>query len=177
MIDETGAPQGPRTRVRGASRFALPLCLLAMALSCSGPDSTLEGSLTELLDVAYTGIEVSVTDWAVILSYVRPHLTARDTVLRLVVYVAPKDVVPGQLIDLSPNEDGSARASVTRAVGGDPIRTLAAIKMGQLTLSAIPEIDKPVSGEWRVTLDEGGDAGKGRTAYGIFRTSAVKPGN
>jgi hypothetical protein len=173
---DTAAPRGPRTRARGG-RLALPVCLLAMALSCRGPDSTLEGSLTEVLDVAYTGIEISVTDWAIIVSYVRPHLTARDTVLRLVVYVAPVDVVPNQIIDLSPREDGTARATLTRAVGGDPIRTLAAIKSGQLILSAIPEVDKPVSGEWRVTLDEGGDAGKGRTAFGTFRTAAVKPGN
>jgi len=168
---------------RGGPRLLVALTLVAMCFSCQGAN-TLEGSLGEVLDLGYTAVEVSVTGYAIIVSYVRPHLTTRDTVFRLVVYIDPTTVVSGRPIDLSPREDGSPRAQVTRSVGGDPIRTLAAIKTGELTLQgSSPDggspvfIDAPINGELRVTFGEGGDAGKGRTAFGQFRTPRVLPGS
>ena len=38
-------------------------------------------------------------------------------------------------------------------------------------------LDQPLAGEFRVTLDEGGDAGKGRTVFGTFQVTRVVPGN
>ena len=122
-------------------------------------------------------MEVSITDGAVIVGYNRPHGEGRDIVFKLVVGQVPAEVVPGTVIDLAPNPDGTARATCTRSVADDPIRTLASIKTGTLTLDAIPELDKAVSGEFRVTLDEGGDAGKGRTAFGTFKVAKVVPGS
>ena len=57
------------------------------------------------------------------------------------------------------------------------LKAAAAIKAGRLTLDAIPALDQPVGGEFRVTLGEGGDAGKGRTAFGTFRVLKVAPGS
>ena len=51
-------------------------------------------------------------------------------------------------------EDGTARATCTRSVAADPIRTYAAIKSGTLMLNAIPVLDQKVGGEMRVTFDD-----------------------
>lgn len=166
-------------------RAGPPSALLAAALAaaalagCEPPPNTLEGSLTEVIDLGFTDVEVSVTgdDRQIIVGYWKPHGEGRDIVFKLVADQRPSEVVPGEAIDLSPREDGTARATCTRSVGGDPIRTYAAIRSGTLRLSAIPALDRRVGGEFRVTLDEGGDAGKGRTAFGRFNVLQVKPGS
>jgi len=165
----------PQVR-RHLGRAALVPALLALAGGCS-PVNSLEGSLTEVLDLSFTAVEVSITDSAVIIDYYRPNAESRDIVFKLVAQVKPTDVVPGKSIDLGPADDGTARASCTRSVANDPIRNLATIKSGELTLSAVPTLDQPVHGDFRVTLGEGGDAGKGRTAFGNFRVSKVVPGS
>ena len=139
--------------------------------------NTLEGSLGEVLDLAFVSVEVSLTDTAVIVGYNRPNLEARDIVFKLVANTPPADIVPGQPLDLSAAPDGTPRATVTRSVGEDPIRTLAAIKSGTLTFDGPLALDRGVTGSFRVTLGEGGDAGKGRTAFGTFTVKQVVPGN
>ena len=79
-----GAPVRAR---RGALRMLTALALSAL-LACHGNENTLEGSLGEVLDLGFTAVEVSVTNWAIIVSYVRPRLNARDTVFRLVVLIS-----------------------------------------------------------------------------------------
>ena len=138
---------------------------------------SLEGSLTEVLDLNFTTVEVSITDTSIILGYNRAHGDGRDIVFKLVAYTAPTDMTPGQPINLAPAPDGTPRAAATRSVADDPIRNLAAIKTGELTFQAPLELDKPNSGDFRVTLGEGGDAGKGRTAFGNFKVLRVVPGS
>ncbi|HEY3447775.1 MAG TPA: hypothetical protein VGK67_15575 [Myxococcales bacterium] len=170
-----------RTRAGGANRpfFAVLAAALAVlaAPACEQPPNTLEGSLGEVIDLEFTEVEVSITEWAIIVGFWKPHGEGRDIVFKLVANKRPDEVVPGQPIDLAPREDGTARATCTRSVAADPIRTYAAIKSGTLNLSAIPVLDRPIAGEYRVTLDEGGDAGKGRTAFGHFNVPRVAPGN
>lgn len=171
-----------RGQARGRGRPLTALVAAALAVlaapACEPPPNTLEGSLTEIIDLGFTDVEVSITDWQVIVGFWRPHAPeGRDVVFKLVANQRPDEVVPGQVIDLGPREDGTARATCTRSVGADPIRTYAAIRSGTLMLNAIPTLDQNVGGEFRVTFDEGGDAGKGRTAFGHFNVLQVKPGN
>ncbi|MGC4121217.1 MAG: hypothetical protein QM765_42900 [Myxococcales bacterium] len=170
-----------RRHAGGATRPFLALLaagLAAVALpACDPPPNTLEGSLTEVIDLNFTDVEVSITDAQIIVGWWKPHNEGRDIVFKLVANKLPAEVVPGEVIDLSPREDGTARASCTRSVAGDPIRTYANIKSGTLRLNAIPKLDLNVGGEMRVTFDEGGDAGKGRTAFGHFNVLQVKPGS
>lgn len=163
---------------RQIARWALVSALCAAALAgCRKGDDTLEGSLGEVIDLSFDDVEVSITEWNVIIGYHRPHGEGRDIVFKLVANKRPDEVVRGEEIDLAPLPDGTAVASCTRSVADDPIRTFAAIKTGMLKLDRVPEIDGVVGGSFRVTLAEGGDAGKGRTAFGSFRVLKVVPGN
>lgn len=173
-------------RARRASDGALTLCgwlrrgylwLLALALGTCGHATSLDGSLKEILDLHFDSVEVSTTTSDIAVTYYRPNGDGRDVVLKVVGYTKPEDVVPGLPIDLAPAPDGAARGAVTRAVANDSIRTLAAIKRGSLTFDRPLEVGKPVSGNFRVTLGEGGDAGRGRTAFGDFTTPRVVPGS
>ncbi len=170
-------PQVSHT-ARPARTAALGLALLALG-SC-GVTNTLEGSLGEVLDLSFVSVEVSITETAVIVGYNRPsggEGEGRDIVLKLVAETPPVDIVGGKALDLTALPDGTPRATVTRSVADDPIRTLAAIKLGTLTFDGKVELDRPVTGSFRVTLGEGGDAGKGRTAFGTFTVKKVVQGN
>ncbi|MGI5861782.1 MAG: hypothetical protein ACOX6T_06945 [Myxococcales bacterium] len=160
---------GPRT--------ARPLAwALALLVAACGEANSLEGSLGEVVDLRFDGVEVSVTDAAVSVGYFRRKGEARDLVFKLVLDSPPGSVVHGVRTDLSPMPDGRPRAAVTRSVAGDPIRTFAPIKHGFVRFDGPLEIDRPVSGELRVTLGEGGDAGEGRTAFGTFSVERIERG-
>ncbi|MBI5544004.1 MAG: hypothetical protein HY901_08965 [Deltaproteobacteria bacterium] len=161
-------------------RTLLAAALLALAATAPAgcaSENALEGSLGEVLDLGFEDVEVSITETAVIVGYHKPHGEGRDIVFKLVSHTVPAEVVPKQVIDLSPAADGSSRAECTRSAADDPIRTFAAIRTGTLTFDAPLVLDQPVGGEFRVTLGEGGDAGKGRTAFGTFRVLRVVPGS
>jgi hypothetical protein len=155
--------------------------LLAAAAGALAPgcraSNTLEGSLGEIVDLTFTDTEVAVTGSEVILSYYRPNGAARDVVFKLVVNIAPKDVPPGRELDLAPRPDGTANATCTRAVAGDPIHLYAAVRIGSLEMDQVPVVDGEASGSFRVTLGVGGDAGRGRTAFGNFQVDHVAQGN
>ena len=137
------------------------LLLAALLCSCAQANS-LEGSLTEIMDLGFTTAALSFSDCgnpldpqtcsSITLIYSRPNGKAQDIVFKLVALTAPRDVTPGQAINLGPADDGTARANVTRSVGGDPVAALAAIKSGELTINAPLEMDKPNSGDFRVTF-------------------------
>ena len=154
----------------------LPWALALLVAACGG-SNTLEGSLGEVVDLRFDGVEVSVTDSAVTVGYFRRKGEARDLVFKLVLDSPPGNVVHEIQTDLSPTPDGRPRASVTRSVAEDPIRTYAAIKHGFVRFDGPLELDRPASGELRVTLGEGGDAGEGRTAFGTFSVERVVPGS
>ncbi len=167
------APRGRVTRRCAAALFAAALGVLAPGC---GRENTLEGSLGDVVSLGFESVEVAVTTGSVVVSYYRPQGGGRDVVLKLVVGISPAIVPPGQELDLSPRPDGTPNAVCTRAVVGDPIHTLAAVLTGTFTLDRVPVVDQPVSGSFRVTLGEGGEAGKGRNAFGTFKVVRVVPG-
>jgi len=152
---------------------ALVLC--AAAPACPAPN-TLEGSLAEVVDLRFDSVELAVTQQALILGYHRKSGEARESVFKLVVAVPPQTVEPGVEIELAPGSDGEPRAVATRAVGEESIRTFAEVRRGRLLLDCYAVVNEPCSGEFRVTLGEGGDAGEGRAAFGSFQVDAVVPG-
>lgn len=168
--------EGGGTAPRHAGARRLAAALLAVAAGC-GSGNTLEGSLGEILSLDFEEAEVAVTETEVVLSYWRPKGEGRDVVFKLVVNILPGDVVSNQEYELEPLPDGAAFAVCTRAVADDPIHTLAAVRRGRFLLDAAPAVDRPVAGHFRVTLGEGGDAGKGRTAFGDFKVKRVVPGS
>jgi hypothetical protein len=154
--------------------------LLAAAVAVLAPgcgrETSLEGSLGEVVSFGFESVEVAVTSGSVGVSYYRPQGAGRDVVFKLVVAIAPASVPPGQDLDLAPRPDGTPNAVCTRSVGSDPIHTFAAVRVGTFTLDRVPTVDQPVTGSFRVTLGEGGEAGKGRTAFGNFKVARVVPG-
>lgn len=168
--------EGRGAAPRQAGARPLAAALLALAAGC-GSSHTLEGSLGEILPLDFEEAEVAVTENEVVLSYWKPKGEGRDVVFKLVVSIRPGDVVPNQEYELEPLPDGTAFAVCTRAVADDPIHTLAAVRRGRFLLDAAPAVDRPVAGHFRVTLGEGGDAGKGRTVFGDFEVERVVPGS
>jgi len=154
----------------------LVLALLLAATGCSDPNR-LEGSLGEVMDLEFEEVEVARYPDSFSVAYWRPHEDMRDVAFKLVVRVPPTQIVPNTPLELGPAPDGTPRALVTRAVADDPIRTLAEVRHGTLTLNGQPTLDMPLSGSFRVTFGEGGDGGKGRTAFGEFEVERVVPGS
>ncbi len=136
-------------------------------IGCS-ETNTLEGSLTEILDLDFTDVKAAVSDSEASIRYLRYRGeqgadNSEDVVFKL---SALGSVTSGSELDLSPSPDGTINASVTRSVAEDPVHLLAGVKRGTLKIDSLTTTH--ISGSFRVTLGEGGDAGRGRTAFGKF---------
>jgi hypothetical protein len=153
--------------------------LLALALAACARGNALEGSLSEVVSLKFHDVEVARTDTDLSISYFTwvgdATLGARDTVFKLDVYLS--SVIPDAPFDLSPDLDGNRRAEATRAVAEDPIRRYAPLHNGAITFDREVQVGYPTSGTFHVFFAEGGDAGKGRTAYGNFDVPVVVPAN
>lgn len=130
--------------------------------------NTLEGSLTEILDLDFTDVKAVISDSEVSIRYLRYRGeqgadNPEDVVFKLSV---SGSITSGSELDLSPSLDGTINASVTRSVAEDPVHILAAVKRGTLKVDSLTTTH--IIGSFRVTLDAGGDAGRGRTAFGKF---------
>ena len=166
-------PQVRETPSRGRTTRCALAGALAVALVGCGSGNSLEGSLTDVVDLSFTDVEASTTDKSVIVVYYRPQGEGRDVVFKLVVFIAPGDVIPGQPFDLAPAPDGTRVAEASRSVANDPVHSYPPVKVGTVTYEEIPTLDQPLSGSWRVTFGDGGDAGRGRTAFGTFKAKRV----
>jgi hypothetical protein len=160
------APWSSRPR-RGRGR----VLALVLASSCAQANA-LEGSLGEIVDLRFTSVEVARGPGALAVRYLEPVGEVQEVVLSLVVTLADEELVAGRPLDIGPAADGTARATLSRVRANDPIRDFAPVRRGTLWLEAVPELGKPTSGEWRVTLGEGG-VGEGRTVTGLFEVDAV----
>ena len=154
------------------------LALLAWLGAGCGTSNTLEGSLSEVVKIGFKQVEVTRTDTQIAVSYFTPvgpaDQGARDTVFKLTVNLS--SVIAGTPADLTPDLDGNPRAQATRAVADDPVHLFAPLLNGSITFDASPDVEKKTSGSFHVFFGDGGDAGKGRTAYGTFSVAAVVSG-
>lgn len=147
--------------------------LMALALGACGRSNTLEGSLTEIIDLSFTEAEVQRGADAVVIAYTRPKGEGKDTVFRLVVKV--RDIEPGAELTLVEGENGIP-ATASRAVADDPVRNFPPIRRGMVLFDSDPLVGGGTSGEFRATFGDGGDAGKGTTVFGTFTVARVATG-
>ncbi len=161
-------------------RLHWPVMLAAAAaLGSCGRANSLEGSLVEVVTLGFQEVEVARGDTAVSISYFTKTGTAdqpgRDIVLRLVVHLT--SVQPNVPFDLAPDLDGNRKAEAVRSVVNDPVHAYAPVVSGAITFDQSPDVEKPASGTFHVFFGDGGDAGKGRTAYGSFTVKSVVAAN
>lgn len=137
--------------------------LLAALGACSDP--ALDGSISEAFDLSFSSMQVLKSDTALQIDYLRSG--GREVVIRLTVVTEGLDL--SKEVQLGGEyRTGHPRASVSRAIDGEPVRVLPPISKGTLDLDAAPEIGKELSGTFNLAFGQGGDVGSGRTLSGRF---------
>ncbi len=151
-----------------SARALLAGVLLAGACACGGQRS-LEGSLTELMDLHYTEVNISSSSSAVAVKYTRPQGDGENVVLEVSARTGGLMLeagVPINLAELGP--DGAQRGSVGRNVFNDPRRQFPPMERGMLLLHSLPASGMTVQGEFTVTFVNGIQFANGRTVFGTF---------
>ncbi len=181
----------------------LALALLLLALTGCGRSRKLEGSLTEILDLTYEGVEATVTPDALAVRFVRaeqcgdglicrenrcvpPICTGAacdstvactggtDTVFQLTVDVSDLVLAANIKIDLSePGPRGGQRGVTSRNLIADPRKALPTLEVGRLLLTDEPLSGGRLRGELSVTYIQGIEYANGRTVFGPFTASVL----
>ncbi|MBI5543446.1 MAG: hypothetical protein HY901_06125 [Deltaproteobacteria bacterium] len=139
---------------------------MALALgSCSGP--SLDGSLSEAFDLSFSSMLIRRSEKALQLSYLKSE--GREVVVAVTVATEGLGLKPGARVELGGEyAPGHPRTVVSRAVDGEPVRTLPPVLKGTLTVDQLPTSGSTVTGDFSVSFGEGGDVGSGRTLFGNF---------
>lgn len=145
--------------------------LLPLLAACGG-ERALEGSLAEAFDLSFTGIELHQSPKAFQVSYLRAD--GREIVIRVTVVTVGIELEPGVAVDLPGEyEPGHPRATVVRAVAGEPLKTLPAVAQGSFTLDAVVAAGQRTGGSFFIRFGQGGDVGEGRTLNGKFTGKVI----
>jgi hypothetical protein len=171
-------------------RAVIPIAaaVVGVALAC-GP-TTVQGSLSEILDLTYHDIKLGFAGDEIALRYTRPRGTGEDTVLEvsekldgLLVrtgdYVNLAEPLPAFALADAGVPDGGLlpdgglfdeqRGLVTRDVFNDPRKTFPLISDGFMVLYDVPRDGGTVKGSFSVTFQRCVDFGCGRTVFGDFK--------
>ncbi|MGC4121062.1 MAG: hypothetical protein QM765_42090 [Myxococcales bacterium] len=142
--------------------------VLAVLLSVPGCGANgLSGSLSEAFDLSYSDIVLKRSESAFQVLYTKSY--GNETVVRLTVATAGIDTVHGGSVNLAAEyAPGHPRAAVSRALDGEPVRSLPVVVQGDLTLNGPCLAGQSCSGTFSLRFGEGGDLGAGRTLVGIF---------
>ena len=144
---------------------AAAVLLLAFA-SCSSPNS-LDGSVAEAFDLAFSSVQIRRSPKAVAISYLRSH--GNEIVINLTVDLEGLNVTHGGDVNLAEEYlPGHQRAAVSRAVDNEPVRALPGIARGTLSLDHDPTPGQESAGSFSLSFKEDGDMGGGRTLVGTF---------
>lgn len=150
------------------SRRALLAAGCVSGLCACGPP-TLEGSLTEIMDLHYTRTDVSASSASVAVRFLAPQGTGENLVLEVGARLGGIMLEAGVPIDLAQTApDGTQRGIVTRDVFDDPRRTFPLIRQGQLLLRSLPMPQTKVAGELSVSFVVGTQYANGRTVFSKF---------
>lgn len=150
-----------RRRVLLAAGWVAGLC------ACGPP--SLEGSLTEIMDLHFTRTDVSASSGSVAVRFLAPQGTGENLVLEVGARLGGIMLQAGVPIDLAEAApDGTQRGIVTRDVFDDPRRTFPLIRQGQLLLRSLPAPQTTVAGELSVSFVVGTQYANGRTAFSKF---------
>lgn len=150
------------------SRGFVRTLLVGLALLLAGcGGNKLEGSLAEAFDLGFSDILIRRTEDAVQITYLRS--AGNEVVMRVTVVLEGFDVSGGGSINLaSEYAPGHPRAAVSRAVDGEPVRSLPPVVQGNLTLGGSCQAGEGCDGTFSLRFGEGGDLGSGRTLVGSF---------
>lgn len=163
-------------------RRLAPICCAALALAlplwACGGDNSLSGSLSEIIALEVSRMEVRRNDQALQVTYMRNRGVFLDVVARIAIAMEGIEVKPGARIDLAGTTDGGVlRTSVVHAPGGEPVRNLPPVKRGDLILYEGGNIGEETKGNFSMLFEsEGGDLGNGRTLVGRFSGVAADAG-
>ncbi len=148
---------------------------IVMLAACGPSTPMLDGSLADEVDLEYERAELTVTQDALVLRFLRPRGTGEDTVLKLSVLTAGVESRAERIYDLSEQiESLGPRGTVTRHVFEDPNETLPLIRRGRLTLTEIPGRPGRVEGTLSATFTQGHAFGAGRTVFGDFEAEVIQ---
>ncbi len=141
------------------------LSLLALSGCLATPE--LDGSLGEAVDLAFNTVELKRSPRAIQVSYLRSE--GREVTARLTVVTEGLELTPGAELSLEGEyAPGHPRATLVRAVDGEPLRTFPPVARGVLIFDAAPDGGAEVTGEFSLALQEGEVFGAGRTLRGTF---------
>jgi hypothetical protein len=167
-------------------RQRLLFAALAAFTAC-GADNILSGSLSEVFPLDVSKVDIAQNAEAFQVTYLRNRGVFLDVVVRVSVSLASGTLEDGgvEYLELKPGSrvalqgeyrPGSPRTAVTHAPGGEPVRNLPRVKMGDLVITEAVSRDLPdggtvtrVRGNFSMRFEsEGGDVGFGRTLAGNF---------
>ncbi len=158
-------------RPKGASVLAAGGALALAA--CGGGEATLEGSISEAFDLSFSSIDLRRNDKAFQVTYLRSN--GNETVMRITVVLIGIELRPGEEVSLSGEYDtGHPRCVVSRAVTGEPLRTLPDVDNGNFSVDNEAMPAQNTAGSFFIRFGEGGDVGSGRTVNGVFKGKVVE---
>lgn len=150
-------------------RIAL-LTLLAATGCLATPE--LDGSLGEAVDLSFNTVELKRSPKAIQISYLRSE--GREVTARLTVVTDAVSLTPGVEYSLAGEyAPGHPRATLVRAVDGEPLRTFPPVARGVLIFDAAPDPGAEITGEFSLSLQEGEAFGAGRSLRGTFKATVV----
>ncbi|MFL5351820.1 hypothetical protein [Archangium sp.] len=149
------------------------LFLTGLLTACT-PHKTLEGSVTEYLDLTYERVEARASKSEVTVNFLQPRGEGENTVLKVAARLEGVSLEPRAAIDLAQHvggETGPQRGAVSRSVLDEPSRPFPAIERGELLFDGYLDSGKTVTGEFHVTFVNGTDVYSGRTLFGRFEAT------
>lgn len=152
----------------------IPLLFLTGLLSACTGHKTLEGSVTEYLDLTYERAEAQASKSEVTVSFLQPQGEGENTVLKVAARLEGVSLEPRAVIDLSQHvggETGPQRGAISRSVLDEPSRPFPALERGELVFDGYLDSGKTVTGEFHVTFVNGTDVYSGRTIFGRFEAT------
>ena len=144
--------------------------LLALCCAGCGAGTSLEGSLSEDVPLAFDQVQVQRSAGAIALVYLRavPGGTGNDIVFKLTANTTGVALDGAAAIDLAEKLGTGTRGQAERIVSGDGRSALPAISRGALHFSAAPASGASASGSFNVLFAAGGSVGAGKTVFGDF---------
>jgi hypothetical protein len=145
---------------------------IAFLAGCGSGEHELEGSLTQLVDLKYRKVDVVKNPEDLAIRFLAPQGAGDNVVLRLSVDLAETSIDAGETFNLaSTTPDGVQRGVISRSVLDDPLTTFPPLQRGQLTFSGPLNPGGSVSGDFRVTFENGVHVASGRTVFGTFEAT------
>ncbi len=149
----------------------------AWVLAGCGPDNSLGGSVSELVDLSISRTEVLRNPDAFQVSYYRNRDREVDLVARVTVAIQYEELTAGGRVPLAgESKPGLTRTTVIHLSGGEPTRVFPAVKEGDLRLDEGGRPGEETAGDFSLVFEESDGFGGGRNLFGTFRAVAQDAG-